>query len=478
MNKQDQRFSRLCRAKLKYGPLALGMLGVWADSEGRIVCMPFKKARFAMMANIKFHRLPALSLLLFLALLPIEEGFAAGITVTLTGSVNATNAGSVYLTGTNTGAPVDTATSAVDATDPVTTTIPSPTNNNWLIDMVGSGNGGSFTPQAAGQTERWDNSVASTTGAMSTKVVAGGNGDMIQNHSTNSIRTAHAVIEVDPAAASTIAFDSAVATDDINTATLSWTHTFVSSNDGKLIVGVAFEGGGGDCAQTVSTVTHDGNPLTLAVSAIIVSGNGICQRVEIWYLDLTPPPVILVTLTGSVNATNAGSVYLTGTNTGAPVDTATSAVDATDPVTTTIPSPTNNNWLIDMVGSGNGGSFTPQAAGQTERWDNSVASTTGAMSTKVVAGGNGDMIQNHSTNSIRTAHAVIEVDPAAASTIAFDSAVATDGINTATLSWTHTFVSSNDGKLIVGVAFEGGSGGGSQCAQTVSSVTHDGNPLT
>ncbi len=204
------------------------------------------------------------------------------IQVVMTGSVDNINAGSIFLSGTRSGAPeaVNTSTNFGSAT--ITTAITTLTNNAWLIDAVGSGNAGSFTPQAA-QTERWDTSAASSTAAASTKPVpTAGASSMQQTHSTTSNRTAHAVVAIAPSG--TIAFVSQNSANVNSSATLSWTHAVPAS--GKLIVGIGVETPGDPCpaAAAISSVTHNGVALTRAAT-IDANSASFCQRVEIWYLD-------------------------------------------------------------------------------------------------------------------------------------------------------------------------------------------------
>lgn len=214
---------------------------------------------------------------------------AGTVVVTTTGTVDEINAGAISITGAANGAPEATNTNTNTGNATITTAITTLTNNAWLIDVVGSGNGGNFTP-GAGQTERWDTSAASGTGASGTKPVpAAGANSMTQTHSTTSNRTAHAVIAVAPL--TTIAFDAQSSANTTGSNTINWTHT-LGGGTVKLVVGIGIEESTA-CAgdEVVTGVTHDGVPLTQA-AAISVTTAGFCQRVEIWYLDITPilPP--------------------------------------------------------------------------------------------------------------------------------------------------------------------------------------------
>ena len=81
-------------------------------------------------------------------------------------------------------------------------------------------------------------------------------------------------------------------------------------------------------------------------------------------------------------------------------------------ITTNITTLTDGAWLVDVVGSGDSGSFAP-GGGQTERWDRSNFTATSASSTKVVpTAGPDSMTQTHSTTSNRHAHLVASFAPA------------------------------------------------------------------
>ncbi len=214
------------------------------------------------------------------------------VTVTLTGNVDNINGGSISLTGTSLGTPEATATGTetTDADNDITTNITTLTNNAWLIDTVGDGQPGSFTP-GAGQTERWDTSADSSTGAMSTKPVATAGLDSMTQDFDNppdSNRIAHAIIAVAPAAGSTIAFDAAASNDTgaATTSTLSWTHTFVTNDtiNTKLIVGITIEEPSGCGTGRVSSVTYGNISLTQAATVLV--DDTYCHQVEIWYADL------------------------------------------------------------------------------------------------------------------------------------------------------------------------------------------------
>ncbi|MCH7730475.1 hypothetical protein IID21_02975 [Patescibacteria group bacterium] len=217
-----------------------------------------------------------------------------------------------------------------------------------------------------------------------------------------------------PPAPVPVTFDAASSANALNVSSISWSHVIGGSSNRKLLVGVAIEEDVlGD--EPVTGVTYNGTALTFAQTA--TAGTGFLQHVEVWYLDEASLPVsgsytIQVNTTGLVQEINVGAVSLAGTVSGAPEATATNTNFSTATITTSITTLTNGAWVIDAVGSGNNGTFTA-GGGQTERWDTSASSGTGAMSTKEVStAGATSMAQTHSTTSNRTAHVVVAIAPA------------------------------------------------------------------
>ena len=217
-------------------------------------------------------------------------GSTSNIVVTLPGSVREIDAGSVTLSGVSSGLPEAIATNTNTSSSAITTNITTLSNNALLLDVVGSGNGGSFTA-GGGQSEQWDQSNFSATGASSTQTIAtAGGASMTQTHSTTSNRNSHAVIALAPATpGGSVTVAGSAGTDGASVSSLSWTQTLPAAANSKLIVGVSIEEDT-SCPgnSTVSSVTYDGSPMTLIVSEQIETGGNFCMRTELWYADLTP----------------------------------------------------------------------------------------------------------------------------------------------------------------------------------------------
>lgn len=210
------------------------------------------------------------------------QGVPTNIVVTLTGSTDNIIGGSIFLTGTDVGAPEATNTNTNTGATPITTAITTLTNGSWLVDVVGCGNTGTFTAGGS-QTERLDLSAASSSGAMSTKNVAtAGASSMTQTH-TGSNRMAHAVAAIKPSG--TIAFSSSANGSANSTNSLTWSHALPASPVGKLIVGVAIEDPTCGGNQVVTSVVHGNTALTY-ITGVATPAAGFCERVELWYMDV------------------------------------------------------------------------------------------------------------------------------------------------------------------------------------------------
>ncbi len=228
------------------------------------------------------------------------------IAVTFSGTVRQVNAGAISIEDALAGPPEAVATNTNTGSAVITTPIVTLTNNAWLIDVVGSGNAGNFTPGLA-QTERWDRSApnpTSATGASSTKPVSpAGPSLMTQTHNTFSNRNAHAVISIapDPVPGS-ITYDTQSDTKAWNTSAINWAHNIGGGSNRKLIVGVAVEENSivsGD--QNVVSMTYNGVPMTFVTAATAISG-GFVQHVEIWIMDEASLPPSIGTRTVPIAA--------------------------------------------------------------------------------------------------------------------------------------------------------------------------------
>jgi pectate lyase len=212
-----------------------------------------------------------------------------------------------------------------------------------------------------------------------------------------------------------IAFDSAsrAASTSSGTTSITWSHTIGGGSDRFLLVGVAVEDTSTADAN-VTSVTYNGVQLTAVPgSKISGGGSGIIQT-QLFYglgsgLGAAGAHTVSVGFQGPVDGVSASAVSFSGVSQAAPeaagARTDTSGADSISSTTTTRSA---NAWVVDLVGSGNSGSFTA-GSGQTERSDIAASGMTGAMSTKPVAtAGTTTMSWAHS-GANRLAHSVVSL---------------------------------------------------------------------
>ncbi len=229
------------------------------------------------------------------------------------------------------------------------------------------------------------------------------------------------VLAVAPSAAA-ITFDAAsrAATTSTGRTSLSWSHTIGGGTDRVLVVGVAVE----DASTTdanITAVTFNGIALTpVPNSKRSGGGTGIIQT-QLFYLlsaslGAAGSRTITVTMQGAVDGISAGAVSLTGVSQAAPQSVTTNVdTSGADSISTSITSPAANSWVVDVVGSGNSGSFTANS-GQTERVDIAASGMTGAMSTKALTSAGATTLGWAHNGANRLAHSLASLAPSGGTT--------------------------------------------------------------
>lgn len=210
-----------------------------------------------------------------------------------------------------------------------------------------------------------------------------------------------------------VSFDATSSTTAQNTNTLTWSHTVGAGTNRKLIVGVGIEEVDNSSDETVTSVTFNGTTNLARAGVVTVASNGWLQHVEVWYLDEaniatgTNIPIVITT-TGDVREMSGGAISLLDAYQGAPPVVTNSNVGP-NTISTSVTTPADNSWVVDVIGSGNANSFTP-GAGQTERWDIGNSTSRSAASTKFLAtAGTTTITQDQNAN--RLAHLVITIPP-------------------------------------------------------------------
>jgi pectate lyase len=224
--------------------------------------------------------------------------------------------------------------------------------------------------------------------------------------------TAHAAIALDAA--------SRAATTSTGRTSLTWSHTVGGGADRVLLVGVAVEDSGTADAN-ITAVTYNG----VALAAVPNSkrsggGTGIIQTQLFYLLNATlagaGAHTVSVTTQGPVDGISAGAVSFTGVSQAVPGPAATNVdTSGADSISTAITSTVANSWIVDVVGSGNSGSFTP-ASGQTERWDIAASGMTGATSTKALGAAGSTTLGWAHNGANRLAHSLVAIAPSTGGT--------------------------------------------------------------
>ncbi len=169
--------------------------------------------------------------------------------------------------------------------------------------------------------------------------------------------------------------------------TLTWNHTIGSGQNRILVVGTQSQNPGGEKGDLpIYTIRYNGVGLLNAGHKLIESG-GDALTVELWYsLDAQLPPAgtypIEIMYLGSVETRTAGAISVANANQASPEDKKSSTSTSGTISTTVSCSP--KAMVIDAVGCGNVGSFTPLTAGMTERYDIAATGNAGAGSTMLV----------------------------------------------------------------------------------------------
>ena len=198
--------------------------------------------------------------------------------------------------------------------------------------------------------------------------------------------------------------------------TLSFSINVGNNPNRVLTVGAQGEDGSASDCNAIS-VTYDSVPMTEIDEAVAVtSGTRMC--VSLWYLlaPNTGNNTVLITWNADVSDRSGGAISFYNAAQQGPEDSNSSVNESVPPttITTGVTTLTAGSWLVDSVGSGDGGGdFVTQEAGQTERYDNGGSGThTGAGSTRLAAtAAPYNMGWDHTNAQRRMAHVVAAFAP-------------------------------------------------------------------
>ncbi|MHC4265160.1 MAG: SGNH/GDSL hydrolase family protein [Planctomycetota bacterium] len=187
-----------------------------------------------------------------------------------------------------------------------------------------------------------------------------------------------------------IEFDAAgFASDSIEDNYFSFSHTIGSGCDRLLVVALASEDNSAD-DLVINSVTYDGIDMNSVVDSnqSIYSSN-MYMNTELYYLldkNLPSPGShdVAVTYKGNIIAKCGGTISLENVAQKAAEVVDTNSNTDANSISTNIITLTDGAWIVDVVGSGNQGSFSVNAPNMIERFDVNGDSSSVAGGTKLV----------------------------------------------------------------------------------------------
>src|SRR6185295_16342500 len=230
------------------------------------------------------------------------------ITVTTQGPVDGIAAGAVSLAGVNQSGPQNVATSVdTSGADSIATSITSAATNSWIVDVVGSGNSGSFTA-ASGQTERVDVAASGMTGAMSTKALTAAGATTLGWTHNGANRLAHSLASLAPSGGGGGTTTFSLTTNVSGTGSVARNPNAATYASGTVVTLTATPGSGFQFSGWSGDLTGAANPATITMSAN--------RTVTATFTAITQGPFTLtrdVTGSGSASANPNQPSYAAGT---------------------------------------------------------------------------------------------------------------------------------------------------------------------
>jgi hypothetical protein len=344
------------------------------------------------------------------------------------GAIDNRHAGAFVLYNVAQGPPAAVATAGADATtDPVVTTLTANAASSLVVDVFTQGEVGTFAPTSLDQMERWERSCTSSGSASSTRFAAAPGPITLGWDHSSPRRYAHSLAMFAPAGGaptttSTSSTTSTTTTTTTTTTTSTTTTTLPPSvsigvdtatlrtacgasaadtitipsvpvgaqANRILVVTVGAEENDADCnlGSSQVTVRYGTALLTRAVAALSdTSSWRACNGVFYLLNPATGTADVVVTLpsatTNRIDSRQAGAMVIYGAAQQAPTAIASAGADATaNPISTTIAVATSRSLVVDVVTQGDAGSFVPNQAGQSERWDVTCGSSSSATATR------------------------------------------------------------------------------------------------
>ena len=214
-----------------------------------------------------------------------------------------------------------------------------------------------------------------------------------------------------------IIFDSASNTfSGTESANLSWQHTIGDGHNRFLIVGLAAEDSGVSELPVVS-VTYNGQALDEVPNSLaLYPSTGVTQQTALYYMTESDLPssgtyTIQVSYSGPVNDHSGTAVSLFNADQTAPIDDVNISTPSSSPIDTSVITSVDGCWLVDVIGCGNPGLFTPDAANMVIRCQTQTDSSSAALATRFVEfAGPAQMRWTHPAAN-KIAHSVAAIAP-------------------------------------------------------------------
>jgi hypothetical protein len=219
-------------------------------------------------------------------------------------------------------------------------------------------------------------------------------------------------VEYDP----NIVFDNTSSTLVSTNSSISFSHTIGFGEDRILIVGAAGEDN--TAADMVITgVTYNGAAMTPVSGSQAVAGTTTLQKSELYYMleaDLPPAGTytVVVSYAGAMDQASGGAISLLHAAQEPPEAVAAKNNSGQTSISTSITTETDNAWVVDVIGSGNTGTFAAATSGMQRRWSTSDYTSAAAGSTTPVPVAGPVTISWTNSGANRLAHSLISLAPA------------------------------------------------------------------
>jgi len=217
-----------------------------------------------------------------------------------------------------------------------------------------------------------------------------------------------------------IAFDGTAKGSSASDNIYSYSHTIGSGSNRILIVGTSSEDNGTEAATIPTGVTYNGVSMIKVTNSDVTVGSGPYNGSALWYLLEASLPstgsyTVEVTHSEAQDGPSSGSMSFTGAKQEAPEQATTGSAVSGSGKTTSITTQSANAMIVDVTSINNANTGTADESGQTERWDEQVATAAGMGSHRITTtAGSYNMTWTYSGGNTRITHSLISLAEVAA----------------------------------------------------------------